>query len=165
MNKYYVTIQNDELYHYGVKGMKWGIRRKTPEEKAERRRVKAVKKRDKIDRQRSYIRNENDTLKNDIREGVQTRNTLKAKKLPMQSDKAKIDNKLSNRNRYLTQFGYENDQDRSARLGRKIEDIERQELKNESNIAQAIHRMDINKQKLSTLDKRYEYLGRRYLGM
>lgn len=161
---YLVTNYGDELYHYGVKGMKWGIRRRTPEEKAAARYAKGERKQSKIVKKQNVIKADNEYQKQSIREAVKVRNSIKSEKLTKQSEKDQLDRRLNTRD-YWTERGRRKDQDRSFNLNSRIKELESKELANEAAIARAIEQMDINKQKISKLDDKYARIGRRYMGI
>lgn len=154
---------NSELYHYGVKGMKWGIRRRTPEEKAAARRTKGEKKQSKIVKKQDAVKADNEHQKQTIRDGVKTRNAIKSEKLSSKAEKERLDRKIAI-DKHWTDWGKRRDQDKSFNLNARIKELEDYELRNESKIANAVRQLDINKQKLKDLDKKYERIGRKYLG-
>lgn len=158
-----LNYQNLELYHYGVKGMKWGIRRRTPEEKAAARRVKGEKKQAKIVKKQDAVKSDNEYQKQTIRDGVQTRNKIKAEKLSNKAEKERLDRKIA-LDQHWTNWGKRRDQDKSFNLNARIKELEDYELRNESDIANAVRQLDINKRKLKDLDEKYERIGRRYFG-
>ena len=162
--EYVVTRQNDELYHYGVKGMKWGVIRRTPEEKAAARRAKGEKKQAKIVKKQESIKADNEYQKQAIREGVQTRNKINAEKLSSKAEKERIDRKIA-LDKHWTNWGKRRDQDKSFNLNARIKELEDHELINEAYIADAVRQLDINKQKLKNLDNKYEKIGIKYLGV
>lgn len=158
-----INYQNSELYHYGVKGMKWGIRRRSPEEKAAARRAKGEKKQAKIVKKQDAIKVDNEYQKQAIRDGVQTRNKIKAEKLSNKAEKERLDRKIA-LDEHWTNWGKRRDQDKSFNLNARIKELEDHELRNESDIAGAVRQLDINKQRLKDLDEKYEKIGRKYLG-
>lgn len=162
--EYVIARRQDELYHYGVKGMKWGVVRRTPEEKAAARRAKGEKKQAKIVKKQESIKADNEYQKQAIRKGIQTRNEINAEKLYSKAEKARIDRKIA-LDEHWTNWGKRRDQDKSFNLNARIKELEDHELRNESYIADAVRQLDINKQKLKTLDNKYEKIGRKYLGV
>lgn len=90
-----LNYQNLELYRYGVKGMKWGIRRRTPEEKATARRAKGEKKQAKIVKKQDAVKADNEYQKQAIRDGVKTRNQIKSEKLSSKVEKDRLDRKIA----------------------------------------------------------------------
>ena len=80
-----------------------------------------------------------------------------------QYKKNQIDRKLAIDN-YLTNWGRRLDQDKSFNMNARLKELEDMDLLNESEMANAIRQLDLNEKKISKLDKKYEKIGRRYLG-
>lgn len=168
----YIIAPNGELIHFGVKGMKWGIRRYQNEdgsltERGKKRAQKGVKKQEKIRSRQSDLKEDNSYQKERVASATKNRQSINAEKLTSTVEKNRIDRKLAvdgaGRSQYFTNWGRRRDQDKSFQLGARLAELEDSDLRERARIADAVDRMNVNNQKISELDAKYERIGRRYL--
>lgn len=169
---YYIVTKDGELYHYGIKGMKWGRRRyQNPDgtltAAGKKRAAKGEKKQAKVRRQQDDLRSDNSKQKDEIDRAKKSRQSINAERLSKTVEKNQIDRKLavdsSGRSQYFTNWGRRRDQDRSFSLNARIAELQDMDLREQSRIASAIERMNLNDKRISELEDKYERIGRRYL--
>ena len=166
------VIVNGELYHHGIKGMKWGVRRYQNEDGSltpagKKRAAKGEKKQAKILKKQDVLRSDNEAQKSTITSSTKTRQSINAEKLSSTVEKNRLDRKLAvdgaGKPQYLTNWGRRRDQDKRFRLNARLAELQDMDLKEQSRIANAVEKMNLNNKKLSDLDAKYERIGRRYL--
>ena len=155
-------LYENELYHFGVKGMKWGIRR-TPEEKATRRRAKGERKQAKIVEKKSRLEEDNKAQKDSIKRTAYRKRELNAERSASVLEKNKLDRKIY-RDDFFTTWGQRRAQDKSYYLNSKIKELDEDILKTDVDIQNFLERININNREISRLDEKYVRVGRKYLG-
>lgn len=162
LGSYSRVVPSDELVHYGVLGMKWGIRR-SPKQLEAARRQRGEKKQSRVTKKQEKLRANNESQKEMIKTARQTRNAINAAKLQSTVRKSQLDRRIAT-NDFWTERGRRKAQDESFDLNAKIKRLEEADLKQNSAIANAIRRMDINNKKILKLDEKYIRIGKKYLG-
>ena len=161
-------MYEEELMHYGVLGMKWGVRRRSPEERAAIRQTKRIakgeKKQSKIRKKQESLRKDNDYEQSRIKESTKNRQSIAAQKLSSTVEKNRLERKIGTDD-FWTTFGQRRAQDKVFNLNAKIKELEDMDLRERATIADAIENININNQKISNLNKKYERIGRKYLGI
>lgn len=166
------VIVDGELCHFGIKGMKWGIRRYQNEDgtltaAGKKRAAKGQKKQARIRDEQDYLRSDNSQQKDEISRATKSRQSINAEKLSSTIEKNRIDRKLaidsSGRSQYFTNWGRRRDQDRSFNLNARIAELQDMDLREQSRIASAVDKMNVNNKRISELDAKYERIGRKYL--
>lgn len=161
-------MYEEELMHYGVLGMKWGVRRRSPEERAAIRQTKRIakgeKKQSKIQKKQESLRKDNEYEQSRIKESTKKRQSIAAQKLSSTVEKNRLERKIGTDD-FWTTFGQRRAQDKVFNLNAKIKELEDKDLRERATIADAIENININNQKISNLDKKYERIGRKYLGI
>lgn len=152
----------NELYHFGVKGMKWGVRR-TPEEKAARRRAKGEKKQAKIVKKKTKLEEDNETQKESIRTTAASKRELNAERSASILEKNKLERKIY-KDDFFTTWGQRRAQDKAFKLNSKIKELDEDILQTDVDIQYFMDRINFNNQAISRLDRKYERIGRKYLG-
>lgn len=155
-------MTENELYHFGVKGMKWGVRR-TPEEKSARRRAKGEKKQAKIVKKKTKLEEDNETQKESIRTTAASKRELNAERSASILEKNKLERKIY-KDDFFTTWGQRRAQDKAFKLNSKIKELDEDILQTDVDIQNFMDRINFNNQAISRLDRKYEQIGRKYLG-
>lgn len=160
----YSSVQpsSNELMHYGILGMRWGVRR-TPEQLDRARREKGEKKQAKIVKKQDALREDNKYQKAVVENSQARRRAISAESLSSKVEKDELDRRIATDD-FLTDWGKRRAQDKSFNLNARIKQLEDEDLRSRSDIANALRRMDINNTKISQLDEKYIRIGKKYLG-
>lgn len=154
---------NGELMHYGIPGMKWGVRN-TPEEKLARRRAKGEKKQARVVKKQNNLREDTAYQKSIIKDASVEKQSARAEELRSIYEKQELDRRISIDD-FWTQRGLRKAQDRSFDLNITIKKAQETQLEYDSVIQTAIERINSNNIKISELDDKYVRIGKKYLGV
>lgn len=160
-NKYFLT-SDGELYHYGVMGMRWGVR-KTPEEKLARRKAKGERKQARIVKKQDRIRQDTNYQKSIIKDASVEKQSARANELRDTFEKQALDRRISV-NDFWTNRGLRKAQDRSFNLNISIKKAQEKQLEYETIIQSALEQINYNNSKISELDEKYIRIGKKYFG-
>lgn len=155
------------LYHYGVKGMRWGVRRYynddgTLNEKGKKRQEKGRKKQAKNRKKYDKVNAGYEAVKTMAKVSVQNRNQAKADRLNAIEEKKWLDMKIES-DAFWTNWGRRKAQKKQKVLESTIAAAQRTEAFTERQISNYVVEMNGYQKRLSEIDAKYERIGRKYL--
>ena len=151
----------DELYHFGILGMRWGIRR-SPEELAAARKAKGAKKLAKIDKKKEEINDEIQSENGRISRATLKKQDDNADMLLATAEKNKVDRKIAEDD-FWTNRGRRKAEAKSEDLEYEIERLNEEITRDDAIIADAVRNIAHLNNRISELDEKAIKIGKKYL--